>query len=136
MLPGRGAGLDWRYESDYPISNVIPEKDWESMIQDYELAVQDEGYDPDWIEGHWAEFPEEDPVVVTEWGSEQDYASGEFTAHLEDGFHRTAVALKLEQTTIPAFVGRLPPKAKNPGAIKARMLSWWPGSWPGTHAGP
>ena len=87
---------DWRYEPNYPISNLNPEVDKVEWMKE-EIEMWDEEGQPnrydDEIKG-----PIHNPIIVVEING---------VGEIVDGWHRTGGSAMAGRETIPAFVGVL-----------------------------
>lgn len=87
---------DWRFEPNYPISNLNPEVDFrEWMLEEIEMWAE-EGQ-PDRYEEE-INSPIEEPIIVVEIDG---------VGQIIDGWHRTGGSVLAGRTTIPAVVGIL-----------------------------
>lgn len=83
---------DWRFEPEYPISNLNPEVDKiEWMKEEINMG------EPDRFDDLISE-PIRDPIIVIEVND---------TGEIVDGWHRTVACCLTGRKTIPAFVGVL-----------------------------
>lgn len=111
FMRGMGAGsspesqmdasaFDWRYEPNYPLTNMETLETFKTFMEDEIQMWVDEG-DPNRFDNMIHGQPIEEPVIVIEHGS--GIGSGE----LIDGWHRSGATALCGRTTVPAVVGRL-----------------------------